>query len=382
MRYIGREALDRLDAGVERLGHVAHGYGKVADLVLTVRKIGNLLAVLDAAADTDGRRRKPPERCRDGRGEQDRQEHVDHRRNPEDAQDCPAFGRHDLVDVPTLGGQHQHPEHRAETLHGNGHRHDLLALLADPDDGRGDAGQRIHHLGIDGAGAARLLPVDGQVGAPEQGGEELLDAVQHIRLVAVHRRQIVAEDLAPGIEVPGIEEKIGVPVIDASPGPGRRDQPSQHGCDALGIDREVEAVQLVGSRAEAFAGLQLQQLFGVDRNGIRLDGRRGGDGAGNDLALRHQAFDARLDEAVAELVQVENADHQHAKRGKVEKQDAAGQARKDVVAEKPLQPIVQPTDIGRQSCSRPPQNGRHLPELHFHHHGQYDPVRTYASRNR
>ena len=47
---------------------------------------------------------------------------------------------------------------------------------------------------------------------------------------------------------------------------------------------------------------------------IGLDRRRGGDRAGDDLALRHQAFDAGVDQPVAELVEIENADDQHAER--------------------------------------------------------------------
>ena len=84
---------------------------------------------------------------------------------------------------------------------------------------------------------------------------------------------------------------------------------------------------------QALAGLQFEQLLGIDADRIGLDRRRGGDRAGDDLALRHQAFDARVDQPVAELVEVEDADDQHAERGKVEKQDAPRQARKDVVAQ-------------------------------------------------
>ena len=53
-------------------------------------------------------------------------------------------------------------------------------------------------------------------------------------------------------------------------------------------------------------------------------------GAGDDLALRQQAFDAGVDQAVAELVEIENAGDQHDERGEVEEQDAPGQAGEDV----------------------------------------------------
>ena len=136
-------------------------------------------------------------------------------------------------------------------------------------------------------------------------------------LLLVDRRQVVAQDLAARIEMARIEQQVGVAVVDAGAGAGRRDQPPQHRRDALGIDREIETVELVRAGAQALAGLQLQQLLGIDGDGIGLDGRRGGDGAGDDLALRHQALDARVDQAVAELVEIEDADDQHdrARRG-------------------------------------------------------------------
>ncbi len=101
---------------------------------------------------------------------------------------------------------------------------------------------------------------------------------------------------------------------------------------------------------QALAGLQLEQLLGIDADRIGLDRRRGGDRAGDDLALRHQAFDARLDQPVAELVEIEDADDQHAERGEVEEQDAPRQAREDVVAEEALQPHRQP---GQQRRRQP-----------------------------
>ena len=63
-------------------------------------------------------------------------------------------------------------------------------------------------------------------------------------------------------------------------------------------------------RAVAFAGLQLEQPVGIDRDGVGLDGGRGGDRAGDDFALHQQALHARVDQAGAELRQIENADDQ------------------------------------------------------------------------
>jgi hypothetical protein len=61
--------------------------------------------------------------------------------------------------------------------------------------------------------------------------------------------------------VPGIEQQVGVAVVDAGARAGRRDQPPQERRDALGIDRKIEAVELVRARRQAFAGLQLKQFL-------------------------------------------------------------------------------------------------------------------------
>ena len=54
MRHVGGEHLDRLDAVIERIRHVAQRAGEMADLVAAEREIGNLDAGLDAASDALG----------------------------------------------------------------------------------------------------------------------------------------------------------------------------------------------------------------------------------------------------------------------------------------------------------------------------------------
>ena len=117
-----------------------------------------------------------------------------------------------------------------------------------------------------------------------------------------------------------------VAVVDARARLGRRDQAAQHRRDALRIDREFERRQRLVRRAVALAGLQLEQLVGIDGDGVGLDGGRGGDRAGDDLALHQQALHARVDQAGAELRQVEDADDQRDQAGEVEEDDAPGEA--------------------------------------------------------
>ena len=70
-----------------------------------------------------------------------------------------------------------------------------------------------------------------------------------------------------------------------------------------------------------------------DANVILLSGAGKDFCAGYDLTLRPQAFDPRVDQPFAELVEVENADDENAETGKVQEENAPGEAGEDVVAE-------------------------------------------------
>ena len=80
--------------------------------------------------------------------------------------------------------------------------------------------------------------------------------------------------------------------------------------------------------AVALAGLQLEQPVGIDGDRVGVDRRRGRDRAGDDLALHQQALHARVDQAGAELREVEDAGDQRDQAGEIEEDDAAGEARK------------------------------------------------------
>jgi hypothetical protein len=83
-------------------------------------------------------------------------------------------------------------------------------------------------------------------------------------------------------------------------------------------------LRLVG-RPIAFAGLQFQESLGIDRDGVGF--HRGGcrDRAGDDLALHQQALHACVDQAGAELREIEYADHERDQAGEIEEDDAAGE---------------------------------------------------------
>src|SRR5690606_1790467 len=337
MADIRGKALDRIYAGVKRIGHLTHGYGKVADLVLPVGEVRNFLPVLHATAHAHRRRRQPPQRSGDGGGKKERQDRGHQRGNAEDAQDRLALGRDDLVDISAFRGKHEHAQHGAEALDRHRNGDDLLALFGYTHNGGRAAGKRLDHLREGGAIAARLLPIDGKILVAEEVEDKPFDALGKARLLVVHGRKLVTQDLAARIEVARVQKQVRIPVVDARAGAGRRYQPSQDGRDTLGIDREVEIVELVGRRADALAGLELEQLFRVDGDGIGFHRGRGGNGACNDLALGHQAFHARIDQPVAEGIEIEYADDQHGKAGKVEEEYSPRQAGKDVMAKEAAQ---------------------------------------------
>ena len=100
----------------------------------------------------------------------------------------------------------------------------------------------------------------------------------------------------------------------------------EHRCDAHRVDREIEPGIAGLRRIVDFPELQLEQPLRIDGGAVGI-GRSGrGDRVGDDLPLDHQALDARIDEAGAELRQIENADHHHDQTGDVEEDDPPRQA--------------------------------------------------------
>ncbi|MGY3371250.1 hypothetical protein ACVWZL_008375 [Bradyrhizobium sp. GM2.4] len=129
-----------------------------------------------------------------------------------------------------------------------------------------------------------------------------------------------------GIEAAAIDQQAAVRVVDAGARLGRRDQRAQHRCHALRIDRKIQRGILVRA-AIGLARLEVEQPVGVDGDGVGLHRRGRRDRAGDDLRLHQQALRARVDQAGAELRQIEDARHQRDQAGEVERDDAAGQAR-------------------------------------------------------
>ena len=140
--------------------------------------------------------------------------------------------------------------------------------------------------------------------------------------------EVEAQHVAAAVEIARVEQQRALAVVDARLRARRQHQAAQQRRDAFRIDREFERRERLVDRAVALAGLQFEQLVGIDRDRVGLDRRRGRDRARDDLALHQQALHARVDQAGAELRQIEDADDQREQAGDVEQDDAPRQARR------------------------------------------------------
>src|SRR5262249_32275356 len=90
--------------------------------------------------------------------------------------------------------------------------------------------------------------------------------------------------------------------------------------------REIELRVLVRS-LQRVASLQVSELFGIDGQAVGLHRGRGRDRACDDLGLHQQALRAGIDQAGAELRQVENARNQREQASDIQRNNTAREAR-------------------------------------------------------
>jgi hypothetical protein len=131
MRHVGGEALDGLDAVIERVGHAAQGATEMADLVAAVGEIGDFGAGIAGGLHSLGGGREAPHGSGNGAGQCQRQRDLHRRGDQRDAQDAPALLRHDRIDVTGRGRQQDGAHHGAQALHRHRNRHDELVLCID-----------------------------------------------------------------------------------------------------------------------------------------------------------------------------------------------------------------------------------------------------------
>ena len=117
--------------------------------------------------------------------------------------------------------------------------------------------------------------------------------------------------------------------------------------------------RLLGERivvgAARLPGFALEQLLGVELDLVGVDAGGRGKGAGDDLALREQALHLGVDQAGAELIEIEDARDEDRKPDQIEDDDAPRQAGKAVAEGQVLdEPARRPCARGR---SRLPGRG-------------------------
>ena len=172
-----------------------------------------------------------------------------------------------------------------------------------------------------------------------------------LQFLLVRRGEIRAQDRRAAGQRARVDQEVPIAIINPRAGAGRRDEPAQQWSDAFGVDREFEGGPRFLGHVVALARRKLQQPFGIDRDRIGIDRRRGGDCRGDDLALGREALHARIDQSGAKLVEIEETDEQRDKAAEIEHDDAPRQRRG--------QPVLDGArELARTHTHRPYSAGR------------------------
>jgi hypothetical protein len=169
--------------------------------------------------------------------------------------------------------------------------------------------------------------VEREIAAPEPAPQRDKRALHEAGLLRIWWRKIEPQHVAATVQVPAVEDQNSIAIVDTRARFGRRHETPQQRRYALWVDGKLDAGQRFIGRAVALAGLQFEKALRIDRDGVGLYRRRRGDRAGNDFALREQTLHARINQAGAELREIEHAGDECDQAGKVEEDDAASEAR-------------------------------------------------------
>src|ERR1019366_8085454 len=133
-RDIRGKALNRLDAIVEGLGHIAEGAGQMADFIRAAGEIGDFTARLRPPLHALRRLRQAPNRFGYRSGDEIGEKKHNGGRNEENPENGSAFRGNDFVDVIALRGQEQGATHGPETLDRHRDGDNGFSLGIDPHD--------------------------------------------------------------------------------------------------------------------------------------------------------------------------------------------------------------------------------------------------------
>ena len=106
-----------------------------------------------------------------------------------------------------------------------------------------------------------------------------------------------------GIETAAVDHEKTVAIVDAPANVGCGNEAAEHRAGTLGIDREVQTVELIDTRREPAVGTGLHQAIGIKNDGVGIHRCRGCKCRRDDLALGEKALHAGVDEALTELVE-------------------------------------------------------------------------------
>ena len=258
MRDIGGEALDRLDAAVERLGHLTERAREMADFVGPIGEIRDLLARSYASTHAFGRLGELSQGFGDRIGLRKR-EHEHHcRRDQEVSQKPPTFAGDHLVDVVALGRQDQGASDHARPLNRHRDGNDGFAVRIDADDRTYLPRQRFGDLGQRFAVVSPVAESARRLGADEHPANRAPRALEPSRVLVrrvAHIRARCRPTRAHGLRV---EQQQPIAVVDARACMGRRHQTVQHRPDPLWIDREFDRILVVLRGRRGFARRQLE----------------------------------------------------------------------------------------------------------------------------
>ena len=134
-------------------------------------------------------------------------------------------------------------------------------------------------------------------------------------------RQLTARE-----QLGGVDDQRAVLRINARPRVGAGHQAAQDGRHALGRDRQLQGRETVVAEGAARA-FDLRQPVGIEHDAARFHRRVGGDGGGDDLALRAQALALRVDQPGVVLAQIEDAAEQDGEPDRIGEDDAPLQRR-------------------------------------------------------
>ncbi len=324
MGDVGGEHLDRLDAAIERIRHVAQRAREMADLVAARSEIGDFQAVVHAAAHAFGSGGKPADRLGDGAGEKDGQKHGDQNGYGEGEEHDLAFAAQDLVDLATLRRKDKGAKHSAETLDRNGDGNDDFVLVVDADDRNGRTVQGGVHFGELTAVLQAIFRLAGIIVAKQPIVKSSPKAERKIIITRAQGRQFGLNDVAARVEAAAVDHQQAVAVINAAADIGRRYDTAKDRPCPLRIYGKVHADEIIVGTGSAGTGLH--ETVGIDDDRVGIDRCRGGKRRRHDLALGQKALHARVDQALAKLIEIENAGNQNDQAGDVQQHDAAGQA--------------------------------------------------------